>query len=78
MARKRQEWGYEEWGTAFTFRQPLAQRTIFSIPAPGIDKRAEAYETNWRNAWHKKHGHEKYVVDAVVVGNRFDNPELLG
>ena len=71
------EWGYEEWGTAFIARQPLAQRTIFSLRHGSLTEQAEAYETNWRKAWHKKHGWEKYVVDAAIIGNRFENPELL-
>jgi len=67
-------WGYEEWGTAFTYRKPLAQRTVYS---EGKQDDTETYRNSEYAKWHEKHGWEKWRVEAVIVGNIHDTPELL-
>ena len=64
------EWGYEEFGTAFSYRQPLAKRTIHR-------GKMDDYRGSELESWHKKYGFDKYVVWAEIVGNRYDNKELL-
>lgn len=63
-------WGYEEYGTAFTYRQPLAKATVFK-------GNADEYQNSDIKKWHEKHGFDKYVVWAEAIGNKWDNPELL-
>lgn len=63
-------WGYEEFGTAFTYRQPLAIATVFHGSS-------EDYQNSAVQAWHKEHGHSKYVVWADIVGNVYGEPDLM-
>lgn len=63
------EWGYEAFGTWFTYKKPLAQKTIIS--ARNNEEKALYENLN------KKYGVEKYYVQATKVGNIHDNPELL-
>lgn len=64
------EWGYEEYGTAFMARTPLAKATVFSGSH-------EEYQNSEMHKWHEEHGWGKYAVWAECVGNIHDNPELL-
>lgn len=64
------EWGYEEWGTAFTYRKPISQASIFH-------GEYKDYNGSPMDEWHKKHGYGKNVVWATIIGNRYDNPSLL-
>lgn len=63
------KWGYEEYGTAFSHRSPLALATIFKG-----DPRE--YENSELKKWHDKHGYGKYCVCADIIGNKHDNPFL--
>lgn len=63
-------WGYEETGTAFTYRTPLAKATIFR----GSPKEYEKSEHHERC---EKFGYGSYYVDAKNIGNIHENPELL-
>lgn len=64
-------WGYEETGTAFTYRTPLAIATIFRGSL-------EEYEKSEHHKRYKKFGYGSYYVDAKNIGNIHENPELLG
>lgn len=65
------QWGYEETGTAFTYRTPLAKATIFrGLP--------EEYEKSEHHERYKEFGYGSYYVDAKNIGNIHENPELLG
>ena len=64
-------WGYEETGTAFTYRTPLAKATIFK-GSP------EEYENSEQKKLYEKFGYGDYYVMAEVIGNIHENPELLG
>ena len=64
------EWGYEEYGTAFTYRKPLAQKSVFT-------GNVKDYKDSELNLLSKAYGHGKYYVIAEVIGNIYDNPELL-
>lgn len=55
-------WGYEETGTAFTHRTPLAKATIFR-GSP------EEYEKSEQKKLHEKFGYGDYFVMAEVIGN---------
>lgn len=64
------KWGYEERGTAFTSREPLSRATVFKgTPTE--------YQNSDIRKWHTRHGFDKYVMSAEVIGNIHDNPELL-
>lgn len=63
-------WGYEEFGTAFTYRKPLAIATTFNGTP-------EEYQNSEIHKWHEEHGFGKYVVWSEVIGNVFDNPDLI-
>ena len=62
------KWGHEEFGTAFTYRTPLAERTLY-------EGKNEDYENSEFYKIHKQHGFGKYYVFADIVGNIHDNPE---
>ena len=64
------KWGYEEYGTAFISREPLARATVFR-------GKPEEYPDSEQAKWHKTHGYDKYRVDAEIIGNIHDNPELV-
>lgn len=64
------EWGYEEYGTAFTYRKPLSQKSVFT-------GNVKDYKDSELNLLSKTYGHGKYYVIAEVIGNVHDNPELL-
>lgn len=64
-------WGYEESGTAFTYRTPLAKATIFR-GSP------EEYEKSEHHERCKKFGYDSYYVDAKNIGNIHENEEPLG
>lgn len=64
------EWGYEEYGTAFTYRKPLSQKSVFT-------GNIKDYKDSELNLLSKAYGHGKYYVIAEVIGNIHDNPELL-
>lgn len=64
------KWGYEEYGTAFVSREPLARATVFR-------GKPEEYPDSEQAKWHKTHGYDKYRVDAEIIGNIHDNPELV-
>lgn len=64
------EWGYEEYGTAFTYRKPLSQKSVFT-------GNVKDYKDSELNLLSKAYGHGKYYVIAEVIGNVHDNPELL-
>lgn len=64
-------WGYEETGTAFTYRAPLAKATIFR-GSP------EEYGKSEQKKLYEKFGYGDYYVMAEVIGNIHENPELLG
>lgn len=64
-------WGYEETGTAFTYRTPLAKATIFK-GSP------EEYEKSEQKKLYEKFGYGDYYVMAEVIGNIHEKPELLG
>lgn len=55
-------WGYEEAGTAFTYRTPLAKATIFK-GSP------EEYEKSEQKKLYEKFGYGDYYVMAEVIGN---------
>lgn len=63
-------WGYEEFGTAFTYRSPLAQRTTY-------EGKREDWDNSEYKAWHEKYGWGKYVVWAEIIGNKYENPDLI-
>jgi len=67
-------WGYEEIGTAFEYRTPLAKRTLYAEGKPGDH---ETYNKSDYYAWHEKHGWGEYRLDAEIVGCIHDTPELL-
>ena len=64
------EWGYEEYGTAFTYRKPLSQKSVFN-------GNVKDYKDSELNLLSKTYGYGKYYVIAEVIGNIYDNPELL-
>ena len=64
------KWGYEEFGTAFTYRTPLAKSTLY-------EGKMEDYENSEYYKIHKQHGFGEYYVFADIVGNIHDNPELM-
>lgn len=64
------EWGYEETGTAFTYRAPLAKSTLYN-------EEPCDYESSEYKKWHEKFGWGEYRVDAEIIGNIYDNQELL-
>lgn len=64
-------WGYEETGTAFTYRTPLAKATIFK-GSP------EEYEKSGQKKLYEKFGYGDYYVMAEIIGNIHENKELLG
>lgn len=64
------EWGYEEYGTAFTYRKPLSQKSVFT-------GNVKDYKDSELNLLSKTYGHGKYYVIAEVIGNIYDNPEIL-
>lgn len=68
------QWGYEEYGTAFCYREPLAKRTLYTEGRPDDN---ETYNNSEYYKWHKKHGFGEYRVDAEIVGNYYENPGLL-
>lgn len=53
------KWGYEEFGTAYTYRQPLAIATLC---------RDNEYFKR-----HEEFGWDNYFVDAEVIGNIYEN-----
>lgn len=60
--------GYQR--TAFTSREPLSRATVFKgTPTE--------YQNSDIRKWHTRHGFDKYVMSAEVIGNIHDNPELL-
>lgn len=64
-------WGYEEFGTAFSYRQPLASITLYK-------GKEEDYQNSDYHKLHEKCGWGNYyTMSAEVIGNKFDNPELL-
>lgn len=66
------EWGYEEFGTAFSYRKPLAQRTVYR-------GNISEYRESDDHKNQEKIGFEKYFIrNCEVIGNIFANPELLG
>ena len=64
------EWGYEEYGTAFTYRKPLSQKSVFT-------GNVKDYKDSELNLLSKTYGYGKYYVIAEVIGNIHDDPELL-
>lgn len=65
------EWGYEEFGTAFSYRKPLAQRTVYR-------GNISEYRESDDHKNQEKIGFEKYFIrNCEVIGNIFANPELL-
>lgn len=65
-------WGYEEFGTAFSYRKPLARITLY-------DGKEEDYKNSDYHKLHEKCGWGNYyTMSAEVIGNKHDNPELLG
>lgn len=64
------KWGYEEYGTAFVSREPLARATVFR-------GKPEEYPDSEHAKWHETHGYGKYRVDAEKIGNIHDNSELV-
>lgn len=63
-------WGYEEFGTAFTYHQPLAQITVHKGSS-------DTYKNSELKKLNEKFGYDKYYVLAKVVGNVHENPELI-
>lgn len=64
-------WGYEEFGTAFSHRKPLAQITLYK-------GKEEDYKNSDYYKLHEKCGWGNYfTMSAVIIGNIYDNPELL-
>lgn len=64
-------WGYEEFGTAFTYRKPLAQITLYN-------GKQEDYDNSEYKKLHDKFGWGNYyTMSSEVIGNIHDNPELL-
>ena len=63
-------WGY---GTVLEYEKPLAQKTVYKV---NIGEDAEAYSSEYKK-WHEKYGWSNWRVDAEIVGNIYDNPELL-
>lgn len=68
-------WGYEEYGTAFTYREPLAKATLYTEGKSGDN---EAWNNSEYKKWHDKYGWREYRVDSEVIGNIYDNPALAG
>lgn len=64
------EWGYEEFGTAFAYRQPLSQKSIFR-------GNHDDYKNSELYTLYEKYGHGNYYVLAEIIGNIHDNPELV-
>lgn len=64
------KWGYEEIGTAFTYRKPLSQISTFR----GNNK--EYWGSDYYK-WHEKYGFGKYRVEATIVGNLAENKDIF-
>lgn len=64
-------WGYEEFGTAHSYRKPLAQATLYK-------GRDEKWEDSEYYKLHTKHGWGNYIItSAEIIGNTTNNPEIL-
>lgn len=64
------EWGYEELGTAFQYRKPLAIKTLYN-------GKKEEYDISDYKKIREKFGWDSYYVECEIIGDIYENPDML-